>query len=403
MKHIITLIIIIGLTAFSGFGQYNKSLVQQAENGKVSAQLELAKCYLEGNGIDQSQLEAVKWYESAAQKGNVEAMVACGELYCDDWNVDLEPDYVKGIEWLRKAAAKGNKKAIEYISNFDSYIKQEEADDDCPFTWLPCDEDFERLEFLKEKRNLIDKEYRNNNPIAAYYLSIIAYKDKDFTNVVKYLSEIYPLVMDENNDYEDIFEQDESNIQIGATLAAKVFSLLGWCYEHGLGVDKDYIKAADYYLSEFDYTAFGMSMIPKVRGVYCYKKAKLIDKFIDEVNSFKMGTGMFGSGYVTYYVPWLQIKLAEMYMVGDGVSPSKKKALEIYESIVDQRKDLLGFLWGWYPEFRSYSDVGTAAHRASLMYKRGDGCKADEEMADLYFQIALKYGNRSAWYESQNK
>lgn len=76
MKHIITLIIIIGLTAFSSFGQYNKSLVQQAENGKVSAQLELAKCYLEGNGIDQSQLEAVKWYESAAQKGNVEAMVA---------------------------------------------------------------------------------------------------------------------------------------------------------------------------------------------------------------------------------------------------------------------------------------------------------------------------------------
>lgn len=402
MQKSILLFALMNLLVLTSYGQYNQSLVQKAENGLVSAQIELAKCYLEGNGIDQSQLEAVKWYESAAQNGNVEAMVACGELYCDEWNVDLEPDYVKGIKWFRKAAAKGNKKAIEYISNFDSSIKLEEADDDCPFTWLPCDEDFDRLEFLKEKRNLIDKEYRNNNPIAAYYLSIIACNDKDFTNVVKYLSEIYPLVMDENNYYEDIFEQDESNMPIGATLAAKVFSLLGWCYEHGLGVNKDYIKAADYYLSEFDYSAFGLSMIPRVRGVYCYKKAKLIDKFIDEVNSLKIGT--FGAGYGTdYYVPWLQIKLAEMYMVGDGVSPSKKKALEIYESIVDQRKGLVDILWGWYPEFRSYSDVGAAAHRASLMYKRGDGCKADEEMADLYFEIALKFGNRSAWYESQNK
>ena len=97
MKHILTLIILIEITAFSGFGQYNKSLVQNAENGLVSAQLELAKCYFEGNGVDQSQSEAVKWFELAAEKGNLEAMVACGELYCDEWNIDLEPDYVKGV------------------------------------------------------------------------------------------------------------------------------------------------------------------------------------------------------------------------------------------------------------------------------------------------------------------
>lgn len=147
MQKSILLFALMNLLVLTSYGQYNQSLVQKAENGLVSAQIELAKCYLEGNGIDQSQLEAVKWYESAAQNGNVEAMVACGELYCDEWNVDLEPDYVKGIKWFRKAAAKGNKKAIEYISNFDSSIKLEEADDDCPFTWLPCDEDFDRLEF----------------------------------------------------------------------------------------------------------------------------------------------------------------------------------------------------------------------------------------------------------------
>ncbi len=58
---------------------------------------------------------------------------------------------------------------------------------------------------------------------------------------------------------------------------------------------------------------------------------------------------------------------------------------------------------GWYPEIRSYSDIGKAAYRASQMYRKGYGCKADEEMADLYFEIAMKYGDKNAWYDNQNK
>lgn len=282
---------LIGFTAFSSLGQYNKSLVQKAENGLVSAQLELAKCYLEGNGVDQSQSEAVKWFELAAEKGNLEAMVACGGLYCDEWNIDLEPDYVKGIKWYRKAAGKGNVKAKEFIENFK--IIQEDTNRDCPFDWLPCDEDIERYTFLKDNINIIKDGYDNKNPIASYYMAIISYVDKDFSKTVNCLTEIYPMVMDEDNYFEDIFEQQDNGIPIGGTIGAKVFSLLGWCYEHGQGVDRNYVKAAEYYLSEFDYSAFGMSMIPRVRGAYCYKKAGLIDKFINEVNSQGIG---FASG-----------------------------------------------------------------------------------------------------------
>lgn len=402
MKHIITLIILIGFTAFSSLGQYNKSLVQKAENGLVSAQLELAKCYLEGNGVDQSQSEAVKWFELAAEKGNLEAMVACGELYCDEWNIDLEPDYVKGVKWYRKAAGKGNAKAKEFIENFK--IIPEDINRDCPFDWLPCDEDFERYAFLKDNINIINDGYDNKNPIASYYMAIIAYEDRDFSKTVNCLTEIYPMVMDEDNYFEDIFEQQDNGIPIGATIGAKVFSLLGWCYEHGKGVDRNYVKAAEYYLSEFDYSAFGMSMIPRVRGAYCYKKAGLIDKFIDEVNSQGIDLSEFYRGVIAkYYVPCLKLELAEMYKTGDGVTKDLNKALGIYESIVDQRKGTLNILMGWYPEVRSYSDIGRAAYSASQMYRKGHGCKADEEMADLYFEIAMKYGDKNAWYENQNK
>lgn len=401
MKHIVTLIILIGFTAFSSLGQYNKSLVQKAENGMVSAQLELAKCYLEGNGVDQSQSEAVKWFELAAEKGNLEAMVACGELYCDEWNIDLEPDYVKGIKWYRKAAGKGNAKAKEFIENFK--IIPEDINRDCPFDWLPCDEDIERYAFLKDNINIINDGYDNKNPIASYYMAIISYVDRDFSKTVNCLTEIYPIIMDEDNYFEDIFEQQDNGIPIGATIGAKVFSLLGWCYEHGQGVDRNHVKAAEYYLSEFDYSAFGMSMIPKVRGAYCYKKAGLIDKFIDEVNSQGIGFASGGGVIDKYYVPCLKLELAEMYKTGDGVIKDINKALGIYESIVDQRKGTIDILMGWYPEVRSYSDIGRAAYSASQMYRKGHGCKVDEEMADLYFEIAMKYGDKNAWYENQNK
>ncbi len=403
MQKSMILFVLMNLLVLNSFGQYNRSLVQKAENGQVSAQMELAKCYLDGNGIDQSQSEAVRWYESAAEKGNIEAMVACGDLYCDEWNIDLEPDYVKGIKWYRKAAAKGDKKAKDYISNFESSIKKEGVYDECPFTWLPCDEDFERSDFLKQNLDVINKEFSNKNPVAAYYLAILAYVNGDFTSVVKYLTEIYPVVMNEDNYFEDILGHDEDSIPIGATLPVKVFSLLGWCYEYGQGVETDYIKAADYYLSEFYYSDLGMSMIPRVRGAYCYKKAGIYDKFINQVNS--QGIGIFNGGSITnhLYVPCLKLELAEMYKTGKGIAQNKNKALEIYESIVDQRKFTLEWLMGWYPEIRSYSDIGKAAYRASQMYRKGYGCKADEEMADLYFEIAMKYGDKNAWYDNQNK
>lgn len=400
MKYLLIAVLSI-LSSLRGFGQDIDVLLAKADSGSVSAQIELAKCYIEGNGVEQSQSGALKWFEKAAQKNNVEAMVACGELLCDKWNIDLEPDYVQGLAWYRKAASKGDTKAKEFLSDFNSSIAYEVVADGCPYNLLPCDDDLKRCAFLKENQNIISAGVSDNNPIATYYLAVIAYDNTDFSSAVKYLSDIYPLVMNEDLYYEDIFDQEENSWPVGPTIAVKVFSLLGWCYEHGQGVDTDYVKAAEYYLSEFDYAAFGMTTIPKVRGAYCLKKANLTDKFIKEATTQCIET--FGDATISpYYVPCLQLELAGMYMSGEGVLQNKKKALEIYESIVDRRTGLMDFA-GWYPEIRSYSDIGEAAYRAYRMYLDGEGCKPDEEMAELYFEVALKYGNHSAWYEHQNK
>lgn len=401
LKYFLVLMILV--TSSACYGQFSDNLLKQAEAGSIISQIELAKCYIEGKGVDQSQSEALKWYEKAAEKNNVEAMVACGDLLCDEWNIDLEPDYVRGMNWYRKAAAKGNVKAKEFIDSFK--IVKEKISRECPFEWLPCDEDLNRYSFLKENEYHIKKEFDDKSPIAAYYLAIIAYIEKDYLSAVRYLTGIFPTVMNEDISFEDIFDkkEEEYSVPIEYTIAAKVFSLLGWCYEFGQGVEVDYAKAAEYYLSEFEYSAFGMSMIPRVRGAYCYKKAGLYDKFIEEANS--QGFIMVGSSCSTrYVVPCLQLELAEMYKTGERVPHNLEKALDIYESIVDSRKIILyGPSFGWYPEIRSYSDIGRAAYRASRMYNNGEGCKADKEMAELYFEIALKYGDKNAWYDNQNK
>lgn len=394
MQKSMILFSIMNLLVLNSFGQFNQSLVQKAENGIVSSQIELAKCYLEGNGIRQSQSEALKWYEKAAERNNIEAMVACGDLLCYDWNIDLEPDYVRGVNWYRKAAAKGNKKARQFLADW-SPKQKEEISHEYPDGWLPFYDEtlfLSRSETLRENEELIRNYYNEKNPVAAYYLAVLSYLDMEYVQTIKYLTEAYPLVVDEDNYYEDIVELDERRIPIGATIAAKVSSLLGVCYEYGYGVEKDLLKASEYYLYDFDYSCYGMSIYPKVRGCYCLKKAGLYEDFIQKVNS---------QGSALANVPCLQLEIAEMYKTGDGVASDLKKTLDIYESIVEWRINLLELTWPI--DDRSYPDIGRAAYRASIMYKNGEGCKADEDMADLYFEIALKYGDKTAWYERLHK
>ncbi len=80
-----------------------------AEQGHVSAQLNLGVMYNQGNGVKQDYKEAAKWYQMAAEQDNTKAQLNLGILY--DLGHGVERDVAKAAEYYKKAAKKGMRDA----------------------------------------------------------------------------------------------------------------------------------------------------------------------------------------------------------------------------------------------------------------------------------------------------
>lgn len=81
--------------------------LRAAQAGDAEAQLRLAKTILLGGGHDSLQLaEAVRWLQSAAEKGSLQAMVQLGRLYRSGFGV-LQ-DYGLAHKWITTAAERGD-------------------------------------------------------------------------------------------------------------------------------------------------------------------------------------------------------------------------------------------------------------------------------------------------------
>ena len=58
----------------------NQDLLEKAMSGDAESQYQLALCYRNGEGVEQSNEEAVKWYRKAAEQGDSDAQEALTEL-----------------------------------------------------------------------------------------------------------------------------------------------------------------------------------------------------------------------------------------------------------------------------------------------------------------------------------
>lgn len=82
-----------------------KIFAQSAAEGDVDAELELALCYEQGNGVEQDLDMAMKWLRRAAEHEHPEAQFKLGAAYA--YGIYVDQDYDEALRWFRLAAKAG--------------------------------------------------------------------------------------------------------------------------------------------------------------------------------------------------------------------------------------------------------------------------------------------------------
>jgi hypothetical protein len=77
-----------------------------AERGYAAAQCTLGECYQRGAGVPQDGLEAVRYYRLAVEQGYVEALSALGECY--QRGEGVPQDGLEAVRYYRLAAEQGD-------------------------------------------------------------------------------------------------------------------------------------------------------------------------------------------------------------------------------------------------------------------------------------------------------
>ncbi|KAF9151691.1 hypothetical protein DFQ26_001159 [Actinomortierella ambigua] len=86
-----------------------KWYTKAAEQGYASAQFNIGVMYERGQGVDQGDIEAVTWYTKAAEQGYANAQFNLGVMYERGQGVDQSD--IEAAKWYTKAAEQGHAKA----------------------------------------------------------------------------------------------------------------------------------------------------------------------------------------------------------------------------------------------------------------------------------------------------
>ena len=101
-------------------GDYDKAVVDVqflAHSGEARAQYDLGLMYDKGQGVPQSDAEALQWYERAAEQGEPRAQYNLGLMHLNGQGVP--PDVVKAYYLITLSANRGNanaRDARDYVS-----------------------------------------------------------------------------------------------------------------------------------------------------------------------------------------------------------------------------------------------------------------------------------------------
>ncbi len=97
----------LALAVSSGCGDApDRSLAEAARAGDAGAQFALGVVYAEGDGVQENDDRAARWFRDAAEQGHAAAAARIGWMYAE--GVGVERDDALAVGWLRVAAEGGD-------------------------------------------------------------------------------------------------------------------------------------------------------------------------------------------------------------------------------------------------------------------------------------------------------
>ena len=235
---------------------YRKS----AEQGNATAQYNLGVLYEHGEGISLDLTKAVEWYRKSAEQGNATAQYKLGVMYEHGEGISL--DLAKAVEWYRKSAEQGDANALYKLGIMyeqgrgvcRDYTKAEE--------WYRKAVEQGNYEAVEWYRKLAGQ----GNAAAQYNLGVMYERGsiREYPGANEWYKELaepdsnlkcycpYPDYAKAMEWYRKAAEQGHVGAQIWYQRSAKGGNTdaqyeLGYMYHNGIGVSKDYAKAAEWY------------------------------------------------------------------------------------------------------------------------------------------------------------
>uniref|UniRef100_UPI00186455AD tetratricopeptide repeat protein n=1 Tax=Thaumasiovibrio occultus TaxID=1891184 RepID=UPI00186455AD len=91
------------------------------EQNQIGAQYHLGLMYQHGKGIEKNAGLALKWFQSAAEQGDMKSQAAMAALYEHGLGTDQDMD--AAIHWYRLAAQQGHGQSIDTLAKMKVSIE----------------------------------------------------------------------------------------------------------------------------------------------------------------------------------------------------------------------------------------------------------------------------------------
>lgn len=364
--------------------------------------------------------ETLKEALSAANGGDAAAQYEVGKYYM---GIHLESDYQNALKYLRKSAAQGYEPAQRKLKEITSAGYDGWGDFELtPYYIIGYfTGDFEQKVIEKADAGRAD---------AALLLAHSYFIKEEYELAVKYYEKCLSQLGHEHYYLPDGEEMWEFQVVMDAT------SMLGYCYEHGLGVKKDLLRALAYYellggyadtpdnevcreiktltlkynnpvLTEITGECGGQvydGFFPSPPASRAFSKAPILylklSKTDQALGAIEANEAFEDSEWNNVSGSLLNMWAGELYYKGIVKPQDYNKAFKIFKYIADRPKGA----WGVSEFEDDYPDVyADVCYRLYECYSLGRGVEKDSNKARYYFQQALKFGSSSALYDDQRR